>query len=125
MASRSDVQQMLKRQEWWDAAILEGQYVNSKDNFPSTEEEDFVEVADSQGSREFVERDDKERLSTHKERWIQTYSKVLDAISSRGRVCRPGGRAKGSGPLYNTRCLHLDSVRVNLEQIIGAWLTRI
>ena len=61
---------MLKRQERRNAAILEGQYVNSKDDFPSTEEEDFVEVADSQGSGEFVERDDKDWLSTHKERWI-------------------------------------------------------
>ena len=83
VASRSDVQCMLKRQERRNAAILEGQYVNSKDDFPSTEEEDFVEVADSQGSGEFVERDNKDWLSTHKERWIQTYSKVLNAIKAR------------------------------------------
>ena len=59
---------MLKRQERRDTATLEGQYVNSKDNFPSTEEEDFVEVADSQGSREFVERDNEDWLSTYEER---------------------------------------------------------
>ena len=82
MASRSDVQQMLKRQEWQDAATLEGQYVNSEDDFPSIEEEDFVKVADSQGSGEFMERDDKDWLSTHKEKWIWTYSEVLDAIKA-------------------------------------------
>ena len=80
VASRFSVQRALKRRE---AAVREGQYVDSEDEFPSSEEEGFVEVADSEDSGEFVEKDDEDWLSTHEERWIRTYSEVLNAIKAR------------------------------------------
>ena len=59
----------------------EGNYVDSDNIIPSSsEKEDFMKVADSEDSKELLKENNNEWLFTHKERWIWTYTKILNTL---------------------------------------------
>ena len=96
MTSRWDpVADAEKHQARQEQFSQEGNYVDSDDTIPSSsEEEDFVEVADSEDSGELLEEDNDEWLSTHEERWIRTYTEILNALGKKEEYAERVGEIK-------------------------------
>ena len=59
----------------------EDNYINS-DNMilSSSEKKDFVKVVYFKDSEELLKENNNKWLFTHKERWIQTYTEILNAL---------------------------------------------
>ena len=59
----------------------EGNYVDSDNTIPSSsEKKDFVKVVNSEDSEELLKENNNKWLFTHEERWIRTYTEILNAL---------------------------------------------
>ena len=67
----------------------EDNYINS-DNMilSSSEKKDFVKVADSEDSEELLKENNNEWLFTHEERWIWTYTEILNALRKKEKYVK-------------------------------------
>ena len=67
----------------------EGNYVDSDHMIPSSsEKEDFVKVVNFKDSEELLKEDNDEWLFTHEERWIRTYTEILNALRKKEKYVK-------------------------------------